>query len=178
MSTDLKIGLLGKMRSGKDTVASYLIKEYGFKSFAFGDGIGDVIDAYFPQAWEDGKPRKHYQVIGQSFRQLNEDVWVEQLLNKVKDCKGNVVITDTRQSNEVMALKKEGYKIIKIISNDANRIDRIQAQGDTWDISTFTHETEIGVDKAPFDYLIINNGTLEDLHKEVKTIINKIRIEK
>ena len=53
----MKIALFGKIRSGKDTVGKILIEEYGFNRFAFGDGIGEIIQKYFPEAWEGGKPR-------------------------------------------------------------------------------------------------------------------------
>ena len=46
----MKVALFGKMRSGKDTVGKILIDEYHFKRFAFGDGIGEIIEKYFPEA--------------------------------------------------------------------------------------------------------------------------------
>ena len=79
-----KVALFGKIRSGKDTVGKILIEEYGFQRVAFGDGIGEIIEKYFPEALEGGKPRKHYQHIGQQLRVLNQDVWINYLLKKVE----------------------------------------------------------------------------------------------
>lgn len=37
MSTLPNIGLIGRLRSGKDTLADYLAAKYGYTAFAFGD---------------------------------------------------------------------------------------------------------------------------------------------
>ncbi|MGV2685420.1 hypothetical protein GNF82_13610 [Clostridium perfringens] len=62
-----------KMRSGKDTFAGWFI-EIGAKKFTFASGIVEIIDKYFPLAKVNGKPRLHYQHIGQALRQLDNDV--------------------------------------------------------------------------------------------------------
>jgi dephospho-CoA kinase len=72
----MRLAIVGKMRSGKDTFAKYFTDLYGFKPLAFGNGITDVITRYFPEAFIMGKPREHYQVIGQTFRELDPDIWV------------------------------------------------------------------------------------------------------
>ncbi|MFP5303338.1 hypothetical protein R2R70_19325, partial [Cobetia sp. SIMBA_158] len=69
-----RIAVVGRFRSGKNTFADYITEKYGHIQFAFGDGITKVINQYFPEAFNDGKPRKHYQVIGQSFRELDENI--------------------------------------------------------------------------------------------------------
>lgn len=60
----MKIALFGKMRSGKDTVADMLIDEYNFTSYSFSKGIKEIVDTYFPETKEMGKPREHYQQVG------------------------------------------------------------------------------------------------------------------
>ena len=53
----MKIALLGKMRSGKNTVGDYLSDHHKCIQFAFGDEVKEVINTYFPKAFENGKPR-------------------------------------------------------------------------------------------------------------------------
>lgn len=179
----MKIALFGKMRSGKNTVADYLTEEFGFQQVAFGDGIGEIIDKYFPEARSKGKPRKHYQHIGQELRKLNEDVWIDYLLRKVEressnhlklhplNEKLNIVVTDGRQLNEAKRLKERGYTIIKVTTPEELRLERIKASGDNFNIEQLDHETELQVDLVEPDIEIINNGTLLELKNKVNAII-------
>ena len=71
----LKIGLVGKMRSGKDTVAE-LLEMKGFVNYKFSSGIKAVYNllAYDKKV---GKDRKILQGIGQGLRKIvGEDVWI------------------------------------------------------------------------------------------------------
>ncbi|MFP3398635.1 hypothetical protein SB749_20125, partial [Brevibacterium sp. SIMBA_078] len=83
----------------------------------FGDGITKVINQYFPEAFNDGKPRKHYQVIGQSFRELDENIWVNMALKELESHWKHfgdypVIITDLRQVNEYSVMKSLGFTVI------------------------------------------------------------------
>ena len=154
----MKIALLGKMRSGKDTVGEYLCDTHNCKRFAFGDEVKDVINTYFPKAFENGKPREHYQVIGQSFRKLNPNI--------------NIVVTDVRQPNEATELRKRGFTIIKVVAPEHIRLERILAAKDNFNEEELHHETELNVDKCVYDYCITNDGTLEELYREVDVVLN------
>lgn len=160
----MRIAVLGKMRSGKDSFARIFIKS-GFTELKFSDGITEIIGAYFPEALNSGKPRKHYQHIGQHLRELNEDVWVNNLARELLTypVDEDIIITDVRQSNEVNWLIDNGFIIIKIVASDEIRKARIAAAGDNFDESMFNHETEQGIDEMPFHYLISNEGSLGDL---------------
>lgn len=183
----MKIALFGKIRSGKDTVGKMLIDEHGFKRFAFGDGIGAIIQEYFPEAWAGGKPRKHYQHIGQQFRVLNPTVWVKYMLhniNREADKKKqlwemgkeetpilNVVVTDGRQVDEAEVLKKEGFLIVRIVCPEEIRLKRMKDLGDLFKPEDLNHETELNVDKITPDVEIINDGTLEELYIKVQKML-------
>lgn len=183
----MKIALFGKIRSGKDTVGKILIDEYGFNRFAFGDGIGKIIKEYFPEAWAGGKPRKHYQYIGQQLRVLNEDIWINNLLRNVERAdliqnglhisgrkkSFNVVVTDGRQLNEAKRLKEEGYLIVKVTTPDEIRIERMKALGDVFSPEDLQHETELQVDLIKPDVEIINDGTLMGLKYVVNRIVSE-----
>lgn len=177
----MKIAIFGKMRSGKDTVGKLLIEEHHFKKFAFGDGIGEIIEKYFPEDWAGGKPRKHYQHIGQQLRVLNPDVWINYLLRKearfqevfseVQGVPANIVVTDGRQLNEAKRLKEEGFLIVKVTAPEELRIKRMEASGDVYSPELLSHETELQVDLIEADVEIINDGTLEELMVKVQKMI-------
>lgn len=168
----LKIALTGKMRSGKDTVGEILIKGYGFRRYAFGDGIKEIIESYFPSAFLEGKPRRHYQHIGQSLRELDEDVWVNYCLDKVADNHyDNVVVTDARQPNEIEALRANGFIIVKVECDEETRIERMKANNDNFNIEDLKHETELNVDLVIPDVYLYNNLDLATLERRVHALV-------
>lgn len=181
----MKIALFGKIRSGKDTVGELLINEYGCTRVAFGDGIKKIIDEFFPEAWDNGKPRLHYQHVGQEFRKLNPDVWVNNLIKRAEDIRiqnliyrgksTDFVVTDGRQKNEALKLKEQGYTIILVEADETNRIERMRQAGDNFTLEMLRHETELQVDLIEPDYIINNNGTLEDLKIKVRELVNELR---
>lgn len=180
----MKIALFGKMRSGKDTVGEMLINDYNFKRFAFGEGIGQIIEEYFPEVLMEGKkPRHHYQFIGQQLRQLDEDVWIKYLLKSIAEYEQEseesvrVVITDGRQSNEAVKLKEQGFVIVKVEAPDKVRMERIIQAGDQFTPELFQHETELQVDQINPDYIITNDKDLKHLDRQIATLLLKIKAE-
>lgn len=161
----MRIAIVGKMRSGKDTVASLLV-EKGFTPLAFADGIAEIIQKYFPEAYENGKPRKHYQHIGQELRILNGNVWIN-YLDKLAIGLQDIIITDCRQKNEETYLRANDYMIIKVCTEDYIRIQRMLEAGDNFTPEVLEHDTEKQVDTVVADYEISNNGTYEELVAEV-----------
>lgn len=72
----------------------------------------------------------------------------------------NWIITDVRFPNEAKAVKDRAGFIIRV-----NRGEPIS-----------NHESETALDDYPFDYVIDNNGTIEELVKEVKYILVKEKV--
>lgn len=191
----IKIALMGKMRSGKDMVAKIIDQEIGHaiscEQYAFADGIKDILLDYFLEDVieldkQGKKPRHHLQHIGQEFRKLNEGVWIGYLDRTIKAnahlykeagyldrC---VIITDVRQPNEHFYVKNLGYHIIKIDASDEIRIKRMEDLNEI-DSSTaeeMQHETEKYIDSLTYDYIIQNNGSLKDLKRRTRRVLQDI----
>lgn len=172
----LKIALVGKARSGKDTVGEYLANNYTFKRFYFAQGIEEIINKYFPEAFEGGKPRNHYQHIGQELRALNKYVWINYLQRQVdqyisENPKGNVIVTDCRQANEEKVLREQGYLIVKVACNEQVRLDRILKSGEEFNPGTFYHDTEKQTELIIPHIHIQNDGTIEELYSAANVVI-------
>ncbi|CUB09174.1 hypothetical protein BN2127_JRS1_00958 [Bacillus cereus] len=174
-----KIALIGKMRSGKDTVGHYLQATKGFGKFAFGTGIKRVVEILYPTLDLRMKPRKLYQDIGQKMREVDPLIWINYLDREVKrysrslaviDLVPDVVITDVRQMNEAEFLKAQGYVLVKIETDEEIRLQRIKDSGDNYTEEDLNHETELAVDTLPYDVLITNNGTVEELNLQVEKL--------
>jgi len=174
-----RIGLVGKMRAGKDTVAEYLWLDRGFDyPIAFGDALKRIAHEIFPDVPKEPKPRELYQFMN-VMRDYDEDVWVKQLDRTYKaainfrDVTG-VVVTDARQENEVRWLKDNGFTLIKVDAPIELRKERAKTDGDDFNEEHFEHKTEQFVDEVEADFTVVNDGDLSDLHRKIDEILTKI----
>ena len=178
----MKIAIVGKMRSGKDTLANFFITNNDANQIAFGDGIKKVAKMYFPEIVANGKPRKLYQDIGQQFRAIDPDVWVKDLnrvlTNSMDMGETEFVVSDVRQMNEYLYLKKMGFTVIKVEAHDEIRIERIKRSGDIFLPEDFYHETETSVDSISWDYLIENNTSLLDFYDQITYVYDELKGER
>lgn len=130
-------------------------------------------------------PRVLLQYIGtELFRnQILNNIWVNALMSKylpiddsMRASMGNVldysdciypnwIITDTRFPNELQAIKDRGGISIRV-SRGIATAKELETQ----------HESETALDTATFNYLIDNNGTIEELIEKVKEILIKEKI--
>lgn len=178
----VKIALLGEIRAGKDTVANLIDNHLNTGDtvfMAFADEIHKVIKQYFPEAYLEGKPRRFLQEIGQAFRRLNPDVWVNKLFNSERyttaiEQSQHIIITDVRQPNEAIRLKLEGFTIIKVTADEGIRLARATAKGDDFKVSDFYHETELAIQHCYYDVVIDNSSTVEALEKRVAEVIEEV----
>ena len=92
---------------------------------------------------------------------LHEDTWVNALMSDYNAEESNWIITDTRFPNEMKAVEsRKGIKI-KVIRDSGNTIGT-------------THPSETALnDYSNWDYIIDNTGSIEDLQKKVKEILDK-----
>lgn len=166
----LKIAVCGKIRSGKDTVAEHLVKEHKFTRFAFSEGVVKVGRVLFPNAFEGGKkPRKLLQAIGQYMRNIDPNIWIDYTFRQMEYVNANfTVISDLRQPNELLALKEDGFFIVRVNALDETRLQRAIAAGDDFEEKDMKHETEQHLDSFPVDYEIYNDGTLEELIPQIE----------
>ena len=149
-------------RVGKDTAVDYLIQTYGGTKVAFALPLHNIL-TYVQQelGFKVQKDREFLQLLGDWAKTLNHNVFVEKLLQKVHEEKGNVLVTDVRYPAEFHALKKEGFVLVKI-----NRQKRV--------VSPYRHvrlhSSETSLEDAPWDYVVSNNGTLAELYPKLDRI--------
>ena len=63
--------------------------------------------------------------IGTKMREIDENVWINYIINQTKD-KDYCVIDDLRYQNEYDALYKNGFNIIKLIVDNKTQEERIK----------------------------------------------------
>lgn len=171
------IGLKGKKLSGKDTTGKILAKEFGFTTIAFAEPLKQAAmiifdlseDQVHDQALKEQvdprwglSPRRILQVMGTEVgRQLCPNIWVERAMMRVqKEPKTNWVITDLRFVNEAEAIKEAGGIVVEVQRPGAGTGNNEQ------------HVSEQEQDHIKPDYIISNDGTLEDLERKVKDLMD------
>ena len=161
----MKICISGRFGTGKDTIADYIVNEYGYEKKAFADDMRLFLGSYMGVTKEHKHYRKKMQMCGTDIVRnlVDEEFWLNRLLEQIKH--PLIVVSDARFINEVEGLKKQGFTIIRVVS------DKIRRE----QIGT-NHRSETELDDYNlWDYVIENNDSLEDLYKQVDIFMKQVR---
>jgi hypothetical protein len=190
MNKPILIGLLAKKRHGKDTLADYLVNRYGFNKDALAEPLKNVCKELFllsdEQMYGDLKeivdtrygvsPRQIFQFIGTDLLRkqmgnlipsLKDNLWINLLqIRYTNALKSNpavrFVVADIRMENEADMIKELNGIIIKIDRPSKKDVDE--------------HFSE-QIDKVKnYDYLISNEGTIEEYYIKIDTIMKDLGI--
>lgn len=180
------IGVTGKARSGKDTVATILVEEHGFVRTAFADPLKQAAAILFdwpPELAFSDSIKEHlspfWNMTGREIMQkfgteamrgaFGEDFWVKRWVIEYARLspKHSIVVSDVRTDTEANAIRDLGGIIVHLRRDSAGLAG---AEG--------LHSSEAGIkfDKAS-DIWVDNNGTVADLVDEVHRLIAFIETE-
>lgn len=188
------VGITGKARHGKDSIADRLVAKHGFKKMSFAAPLKAVLytmnpiigfDVYRPQQTIDLRTalsrygengvkkvypeyRKLLQRLGtEGIRSIDDEFWVRAALKEVaKEPKdARIVFTDCRFPNEATAIRFSGYFQKYVLPLP-------DATTEVWtvhrDIAPLPgeqpHESEEHVGNMGEEVVIDNNGTIADLN--------------
>lgn len=173
------VGLSGYARSGKDSVADVLVRDFGFTRVSFAGPMRDallalnpivryeesgyyrikeVIDVFGWDGYKDSPFGEEVRALLQRFgtevgrEQWGDDFWAGLAIDRalqIIDDGGRVVITDARFVNEAETIQYFGGQVWRV-----RRPNVWPANG---------HASETDLDDFAFDDVIDNNGSLEDL---------------
>lgn len=185
-TTELIVGLMGKKHHGKTVVAEYLHERYDFSIAAYADALkrklseltGIPLERFYPTTPEEKESREN-EVIpewGKTIRQLMQDygdgcreiihkeIWIRAMdrLLREKLYGKRLVISDVRYVNEADYVRNNKGFIIRIIDPRKQSEDYHRS------------ETEQGMVGPPY-FLIVNDGTLEDLFAKVDEALEDIK---
>lgn len=177
------IGLTGKNAAGKGEVADFL-KDKSFYYFSLSDAIRDELDKR-----KIAITRDSLIATGNELREkFGADILARRTLEKL-DPNRNYVVDSIRNPAEVEALRKSGRFVLFNIDAPANiRFERIKSrkrENDPQTLEEFrqkeqaesknlsAHMQSIEDCQVMADYTIINEGSLEDLHKHVAELVRQ-----
>ena len=177
----MKIAILGKMCSGKTTTSNFIIdylrnyENINLKKVSFATKVYDIAYDLFGM---ENKNRELLQSIGTKMREIDEDIWIKYVLKNNSD---NIIIDDLRYPNELKALKKENFIIIKLDLDKDSQLKRLkQCYPDSYQdhINNMNHESELLMDKlddSEFNFIIKSDN---DILVNIIKIINKNILKK
>ncbi|MER8014267.1 hypothetical protein ACIQ7S_03575 [Streptomyces griseoluteus] len=185
------VGLIGKARVGKDTVAAMLGQRFGYERVAFADKLktaalaanpivghelyaDEVIPVHLAIAvrthgWDYVKEeypeaRRFLQSYGQTIREADPGFWIRAAwpaMDAVTARRLPVVVSDVRYLNEADHLRRAGFLLIRVMRHNDKTLTGEAAR----------HSSETELDDYSADMTISNAGTLEDLRNIVTSLI-------
>lgn len=185
------IGIGGKLASGKDTVADYLVAEHGWVKFGMSDALGDalyelnpIIDTKINRDGESDRivPAYYRPLVDRvGYVEAKTNPEVRRLLQVLGTEVGRKMIDENVWVDIILrriaSAQVEGYNVIVTgirFQNEIAMIRRIGGEGwwvDRPGLDTpegaASHSSENGVSLTDFDLLLSNSGTLTQLYAQV-----------
>ncbi len=177
------VGLTGSYGAGKGAVVEYL-KTKGYAHFSASSFIVEEI-----QRRGLSIDRDTMIAVGNELRKLHGPAYiVESLFERASVAGGNAVIESIRATDEAKKIKELGGVVIGVDADSKIRYARAVARGSEKDRVTYEkwHEQEtiesntsdptkqniFGALKES-DHIIQNDGTLQELYKEIDRVLEK-----
>jgi dephospho-CoA kinase len=176
----LVIGLAGQIASGKDTVADYVKKKYGGETVSFSQPMRDILNRlYLPV------DREHMvKVTKILIDNFGSDILSKTIATEIaKSDKQIFILPNIRREADYEHLKDNpGFILVGLEAEARTRYERLIKRGQNEDDKTKTWEqfqkdaglfTEVTI--APLivksKIKLDNNGSFEDLYKQVDKLI-------
>ena len=119
----MKIAIVGKMCSGKSTLANTIkIIDKQYTIYSIGGKVKEIACDLFNMKT---KNRQLLIDIGMKLRDINNDVWINYIIDQTKN-DNHCIIDDVRFQNEIDLLVENGFKIIQLKISKKNQIKRLQ----------------------------------------------------
>lgn len=175
------VGITGKARSGKDTIAKHLWTQHEFTRIALADPMKRAAQQMFgltdAQTWSDElkevvipywgmSPRQMFQKLGTEAAKgtFGDDVWAKRwrLSYDMLRETDHVVVPDIRFDIEADMIRALGGFIIEV------------RRGTGLSGSTGAHASELGLSTLP-EVFIDNEGTVEELHRAFDKLVGSLK---
>jgi len=123
-------------------------------------------------------------VLRQNF---HDEIWIASLENKIRKTQDNIVISDVRFPNEISAIHNAGGIVIRVKRGpepewyeDALSVNQGKNRNLSWSLSQTRlekfgiHASETAWVGGAIDYVMENDGTIDQLFSQLETVLNKL----
>ncbi len=180
------IGLTGTFGAGKGAIVDYLVKEKNFTHYTASGYLTDVIK-------ERGMAvnRDSMIAVANELRATHSPSYlVEVLYNRAKENQGDAIIESLRAVAEVEKVQELGGVVVGVDAEPKLRYDRSVLRASAKDDVSYNkweaQEKEESQSDDPTkqnipgamncaDYILYNNGTLEELHQKVDELLGELQ---
>lgn len=179
-------GITGTDGAGKGTVVKYLVEEKGFVHYSARSLLIEELNRRGEEL-----TRFNMLTVANEFREkYGSDFLVTQYLKRIKkEEPKKAIIESIRSVGEAETLKKNSGILIAVDADQVVRYERVQKRRSETDKVSFEefvkNEAAELDDPRPFgakkikviamaDFVILNDGSLENLHKKIDDVLKKI----
>lgn len=181
------LGLVGTPGAGKSAVSEYIIKNYGGEPFRFSDYLAHVLNKMNLQ-----KSRENMIKLSVILRkEFGEDLFSHAVAcDAVRSDSSLVIVDGIRRPEDLAAFRPlPNFQLIAVNADAKIRYERMKHRGEKSGETNMTWEEFETTEKAPTEitipetmtfanHVIMNDGTVEELHAKIDEIMSKVGISK
>jgi len=178
------IGVAGEIASGKDTVGKYMAEKYQALPLRFSQLLRDILDRMGLE-----QNREHMAKLSLQLRKgFGEDILSKGILAQAEKSEAEIVVVDgVRRLPDMIQLEmNERFYFVYVEATPETRYERLTKRRQNADDETKTPmqfakdakletESQIRDLKERADFVISNDGTLEELQKQIDDAVTAIR---
>jgi hypothetical protein len=204
------IGICGFIGSGKDTMADYLVNLHQFRRESFANTLKDAVSQIFgwdrtmiegrtkaAREWREQvdpwwaqrlnmpnlTPRWILQQWGTEVCRagFHDDIWIASLENKLRNSQDDVVISDCRFPNEILAIKKAGGIVVRVMRGPDPEWYDLAVESNRSSFNHMAtaypevHASETSWVGTEFDTVLDNNESLDHLYQQIKNLVQDLQ---
>lgn len=178
------LGFVGDLAAGKGTVAKYFREKYGVNSYRFSTMLRDMLGRIYVK-----DSRQDMQKLSTFLREnYGQDVMSKVIAQDVEnDPKALVAVEGIRRPTDITYLEKNpNFHLIYITADPKIRWERLVKRNENPGDDKKTYEEFLKDEQAEADrlikklgqtaeYTVNNDGTIEELYKQIDEIVNKTK---
>lgn len=173
----MRIGMSGKMASGKNVVANYLESKHGFVRLSFAARVKELCREMFgvDPVKKGPRDRAVLQQFAQHMRAIDPQVWVRYVAAQIECYPSHVsiVVDDVRYPNEYETLRAKGFQLWRMYLTRPDQEAYVRRSYPNLPLELLDDSSETALDGWRFDALIDNRQgvPLDYLYKAVDELV-------